>query len=72
MDQKEYKNTLDRAVRLAHEGKNHLSEEEYKRLFEPLNLTEDQDRLTRDYLKELLEVEWLLIWLINIWVFLRR
>ncbi len=53
MDQKEYKNTLDRAVRLAHEGKNHLSEEEYRRLFEPLNLTEEQDRLTRDYLKEL-------------------
>lgn len=53
MDQKEYKNTLDRAVRLAHEGRNHLSEEEYERIFGPLKLTEDQDRLTREYLKEL-------------------
>ena len=53
MDQKEYKAALDRAVRLAHEGKNRLSPVEYDRIFDPLSLSEEQDKLTKDYLKEL-------------------
>ena len=53
MNVTEYKSTLDRAVRLAHEGHNYLAEEEYQNLFGPLKLTEEQDKLTRQYFESL-------------------
>ncbi|SKB63038.1 hypothetical protein SAMN06296386_10332 [Lachnospiraceae bacterium] len=53
MNVTEYKATLDRAVRLAHEGHNYLAEEEYQNLFGPLKLTEEQDALTRQYFETL-------------------
>lgn len=53
MNQEEYKKSLDRAVRLAHEGRNHITEEEYAKIFSPLDLSPEQDALTRNYLKEL-------------------
>ncbi len=53
MNVTEYKSTLDRAVRLAHEGHNYLAEEEYQNLFGPLKLTEEQDMLTRQYFESL-------------------
>lgn len=53
MQEKEYREALERAVRLAHEGRNHLSEEEYRKIFSPLNMTEEQHDLTRKYFEGL-------------------
>ncbi len=53
MDEKQYKDALERAVRLAHEGRNTLTEEEYGKIFSPLSMTDEQHSLTRRYFEEL-------------------
>ncbi len=53
MNEKTYKETLDALVRLAHEQKNLISEADYVRIMGPLSMTEEQDALTRAYLKEI-------------------
>ncbi|MCR4909187.1 MAG: hypothetical protein K5985_10175 [Lachnospiraceae bacterium] len=53
MDEKTYKDTLAALVRLAHEQKNLISEADYVRVMGPLSMTEEQDALTRSYLKEI-------------------
>ena len=53
MVEKEYKEALERAVRLAHEGRNYISEEEYQKIFSPLNMSKEQDELTRKYFEGL-------------------
>ncbi|MCR4892441.1 MAG: hypothetical protein K5989_09705 [Lachnospiraceae bacterium] len=50
MELSEYREVLNRAVRAAHEARNRLTEEEYRTFFAPLDMTEEQDRLTRNYL----------------------
>ncbi len=53
MELKEYKAVLEQCVRAAHEAQNTITEEVYASYFAALNLTEEQDRLTRGYLKGL-------------------
>ena len=49
MDAKEYKKVLDAAVRAAHENHNYITEKCFSDFFKPLELTEEQERLTREY-----------------------
>lgn len=53
MNAEEYKKSLDAAVRKAHENHNHISEDEFKNFFASLNLSSEQEKLTRDYFNEL-------------------
>jgi len=53
MDVNQYRQTLNAAVRSAHESHNYITEEKYAEFFGPLELTEEQDKLTRDYFKGL-------------------
>ncbi len=53
MNEEKYKEILNKAVRLAHEGNNRISEEDYVKLFSPLKMSGEHDSLTRNYLKEL-------------------
>ncbi len=49
MDAKEYKKVLDAAVRAAHENHNYITEESFDDFFKPLELTDEQKRLTKEY-----------------------
>nr|MCR5746703.1 hypothetical protein [Lachnospiraceae bacterium] len=51
MIEAEYKKTLDRLIREAHESRNSISEETYHRIMDPLEMTDKEDELTRGYLK---------------------
>ncbi len=50
MDIETYRAVLNQVVRRAHEGRNYIEEAVYRELTEPLSMTEEEDRLTREYL----------------------
>lgn len=50
MEEKRYRETLEKCVRKAHEQHNYITEEEYSSFFEAAGMNEAEDKLTRDYL----------------------
>ena len=51
MIESEYRKTLDRLIRTAHESSNHITEEVYHGIMDPLEMSDKEDELTRGYLK---------------------
>lgn len=50
MEEKLYRETLEKCVRRAHEQHNYITEEEYSELFAPVKMGTNEDQLTRKYL----------------------
>ncbi len=51
MIESEYRKTLDRLIRTAHESGNRITEEVYHGIMDPLEMSDKEDELTRGYLK---------------------
>lgn len=50
MIESEYRKTLDRLIRTAHESRNRITEEVYHGIMDPLEMSDKEDELTRSYL----------------------
>ncbi len=53
MDQKAYREALEKCVRRAHENHNFITEEEYRGFFDGLGMNPTEDGLTRGYLENI-------------------
>ncbi|MCR5774054.1 MAG: hypothetical protein K6G42_03100 [Lachnospiraceae bacterium] len=53
MVEAEYRAALEKAIRTAHENRNHITEEEYGRILGPVGMDKREDELTRGYLKNI-------------------
>lgn len=53
MVEAEYRTTLEKLIRKAHENRNIITEDLFKEFFDPLKLDEREDALTRSYLESI-------------------